>query len=137
MVELGCEDEIPTAIREVEAAIIHQYGEDKAAILAKRPGLSETEASIAITYRFAQVASMLGKKPQIEAAKRELEELSDGLENSTIWQYLVWRCLTLSGEKEAAKAMLERLLDPATKDDFMQFRYLRKRVQGESRDRPC
>ena len=43
-----------------------------------------------------------------------------------VWRYLMWRCLTLSGDGKAAGAMLERLLAPLPDADYVQFRYLRK-----------
>ena len=133
LVELGRDDEVPARLRSFEDVLVRRLGEDRArAVVRNAYGLDGREARLATTYRFARVASLLGKEPHLAEARRLLEELRDQREDCGEWQYLMWRCLALSGEAAAADAMLRKLLDPATKTGYSRFQFLRASHKPEA-----
>ena len=129
LAELGRDDEALEALRKYQNAVIGQFGEERAyRILRRMLGLSAREMKIASAHHLAQVAACLGKEPRLAEAREELDSALGRDPDGCAWQYLMWRYLVLSGRGDEAEAMLRRLLDPSTKTDYIQFRFLRMAV---------
>jgi len=126
LVEMGRDDEALALLRRFESRIEKDFGSEKAyAICRGAAGLDQNAYNMSSAHRFARIAICLGKESAIHDARNELEKLRENHDKTGLWQYLMWKCLTLSGEKDMADAMLVRLLNPSDKTTFVQFRYLR------------
>jgi len=126
LVELGREEEAWTLLREFENLLIRKHGKEQTFKIVKKPNeVSPDYANIAMAYRFARIALLIEDESSCAEAKDCLAAMWPSQERCSVWQYLMYRYYSQSGNKNEADGMLKRLQDPSTKIDYSQFRFLR------------